>query len=84
MLPSFQMLRDGERSCDVCETSIPKGEKYIVSKIPPDKAQLFLETMEANPELAATATLDSEGNLRLDVCLDCHMNMGLPGTSTIN
>jgi len=84
MLPSCQMLRDGQRSCDVCGASIPKGEKYVVSKVPREKARLFLEAMEANPEMSATVTPDSQGNLRLDICLDCHMNMGLPGTSTVN
>jgi hypothetical protein len=83
MLPSSQMVREGQRSCDVCETSILNGEKYVVSKVPREKALLFMEAMEANPELSATTTPDSEGNLRLDICLDCHMNMDLPGTSTV-
>jgi hypothetical protein len=50
------MLREGQRSCDVCEASIPKGEKYVVSKVPQEKALLFMEAIEANPEMSATTT----------------------------
>jgi hypothetical protein len=78
------MLQDNQRSCDVCGASIPGGEKYAVSKVPKDKARLFQERMQANSSLAATTTPDSQGNLRLDICLNCHMNMDLPGTSTVN
>ena len=78
------MLRDVGRLCDVCGYNILKGEKYIVSKVPKTNAQTILEMTQANPETAPTTTVDSEGNLRLDICLDCHMHMHLPGTSAVN
>src|SRR5258708_34443415 len=62
-------LRADERSCDMCGARIPKGDKYVVSKVPREKARLYLEAMEANPELSATVTPDSQGNLRWDICL---------------
>jgi hypothetical protein len=78
------MLQDGHRTCDVCGAVIPNEEKYVASKVPQDMASLFLETMDANPELAATTTPDSEGNLRLDICLECHINMSISDTPTVN
>jgi hypothetical protein len=78
------MLRDNQRCCDVCGADIPKGETFVVSKVPKDKARLFQAMMEANPDMAATTTVDSQENLQLDICLDCHMSMDLPGTRTVH
>jgi hypothetical protein len=78
------MLRDGQRFCDICEVKIPKGENYVASTVPKSQAHLFRETMEANPEVGVKTTPDSQGNLRLNVCLDCHMNMDPPGTPTVH
>jgi hypothetical protein len=78
------MLHGGQRSCDVCEAVIPKGEKYVACTVPKGEAPLFQGMMQVNPELATTTTPDSQGNLRLDVCLHCHMNMSISGTPTVN
>ena len=78
------MVQDNQRSCDVCGAEIPNCEKYVVSKVRKNKVPLFQEMMEAKPELAATTTLDANGNLRLDICLDCQMNMKMSGTPTVN
>jgi hypothetical protein len=68
------MLKDKERLCDVCGETIPKRQKYAVSIIPKDQAK--------NADLMLPGdvprTMDANGNLRLDICLDCKMNMGTP------
>ena len=79
------MLKDNIRSCDVCGSEIPTGERYVVSKIPKHRLQLIEELMPGiEPDMRPTMAVDSQGNLRLDICLDCHMNMSVPGTETVN
>lgn len=79
------MLKDNFRSCDVCGSEIPKGERYVVSKIPKHRLQLIEELMPGiEPDMRPTMDVDSQGNPRLDICLDCHMNMNVHGTETIN
>ena len=79
------MLKDNIRSCDVCSSEIPTGERYVVSKIPKHRLQLIEELMPGiEPDMRPTMDVDSQGNLRLDICLNCHMNMSVPGTETIN
>jgi hypothetical protein len=70
------MLKDNIRQCDVCDEIIPKGEKYRVSTISKEQA-VYLD-------LAPTTMVDSQGNIRLDICLECHLQMGLKGTETVN
>ena len=57
-----------------------------VSTVSKDQAQLFRSIMEASePDLVPTTTIDTQGNIRLDICLECHMNMGgVKGTETVN
>jgi hypothetical protein len=74
------MLKDNTRLCDVCDDVIPKGEKYRVSIIPKGKAHLFSD----DPDLIPTTNVDSQGNIRLDICLECHLNMGAKGIETVN
>ena len=79
------MMKDNNRVCDVCDSVIPKGETYRVSTVPKRNAELFRSTMERVPsDLVPTASVDSKGNIRLDICLDCHLNMGLEGTELVN
>jgi hypothetical protein len=79
------MLKDNIRQCDVCNGLIPKGEKYRVSTVTKDQALLFRSLIEASePELAPTTTVDSQGNMRLDICLECHLNIGAKGTETVH
>jgi hypothetical protein len=70
------MLKDNIRQCDGCDEIIPKGEKYRVSTISRDQA-VYLD-------LVPTTMVDSQRNIRLDICLKCHMQMGLKGTETVN
>ena len=74
------MLIDNIRLCDVCDGVIPKVEKYRVSTVPRDKALLF----SADPDLIPTTNVDSQGNIQLDICLECHLNKGVKGTETVN
>jgi hypothetical protein len=70
------MLKDNIRQCDVCDGVIPKGERYRVSTISKDKA--------LHPELIEPTMVDSQGNIRLDICLECVLSMGMKGTETVN
>jgi hypothetical protein len=79
MLDSASMLKEGVRHCDVCGEVILKGQKYSVSLVPKDQAQLADSLFEAAPDMAATRTVDDSGNLRLDICLECKLNMVTPG-----
>lgn len=70
---------------DVCGSEIPTGERYVVRKIPKQRLQIIEElTTGIEPGMRPTMDVDSEGNLRLDICLNCHMSMDVPGAETIN
>jgi hypothetical protein len=73
------MVKDGVRTCDVCEEKIPKAAKYSVTVIQKRHAELFREAMLEDPAMAATFTEDEQGNVRLEICLDCKVRMGKPG-----
>ncbi len=64
------MLKESIRYCDVCEEVIARGQHYAVSIIPKQNVEMARSTLESE------GTLDSSGNLRLDICLDCRMHMG--------
>jgi hypothetical protein len=70
------MLKDNIRQCDVCHRVILKGEKYRVNTISMDKV--------LRPDLAPTTSIDSQGNLRLDYCLECHLKIGGKDTETVD
>ena len=79
------MLKDNFRSCDVCGSEIAQGERYVVSKIPKHRLQLIEELMPGiEPDMRPTMDVDSQGNLRLDICIDCHKDIDVHGTETIN
>jgi len=77
------MLKGKDRLCDVCGEAIGKGEKYAVVTVPKAKAGLFHALAESGPDMAPTKSVDPQGNLRLDVCLDCRLNMNFPGRETV-
>jgi hypothetical protein len=83
LLSFFPMVKDGQRSCDICAEPIEKGEKYAVVTVPKDKSELFRALTDTAPDLAPTASVDSLGNLRLDVCSTCRLSMTSPGVETI-
>lgn len=80
------MLKDNDRLCDVCGSDISKGENYRVSMVPEQNALLFKSIIDSapHPDLVPTTTADPKGNIRLDICLECHMNMGLQATEHAN
>jgi hypothetical protein len=78
------MFKDSVRSCDVCGKVIPKGEKYVASTVSKERAELFRSLNEVEPENAATFTTDSEGNVRLDICLECKGSMGDRSNLVVN
>jgi hypothetical protein len=79
-----QMLKDSVRSCDVCGEVISKEEKYVASTVSKEKVELFRSLNDVNPENAATFTTDSEGNVRLDICLECKGSMGDRSNLAVN
>jgi hypothetical protein len=66
------------RYCEVCDSVIAKGKRFAVCIIP----QHSVET--ARGLLECKGTIDSSGNLRFDVCLECRMHMNLTGDVTVN
>lgn len=82
LLSFFPMVKDGQRSCDICAEPIEKGEKYAVV-VPKDKAELFRALTDTAPGLAPTTSVDSGGNLRLDVCSTCRLSMRSAGVESI-
>jgi hypothetical protein len=78
------MLKGKTRHCDVCNLVILKGEKYAVSIVPKAKVEAFKALNASDPEMAARFVVDSQGNARIDICLDCRMSMSLPGEETVN
>ena len=64
------MLLNDERTCDVCYRVIKKGEKYTA---------YVVEKSEA-PWSIAERPVDAQGNVQVDVCLDCRRITGMSGT----
>lgn len=79
------MLKDNTRLCDVCGEIIPKGKKYAVNLVPKENAHVLRFMTLTDPELTPTTTIDSEGNLHLDICLKCRVSMDIQGgTEQVN
>jgi hypothetical protein len=75
------MLKD--RWCGICCQAIEKGEKYAVITIPKNRTVPFLDLTESEPDLAARISQDPHGNLRLAVCLVCHLHIFTAGVETL-
>ena len=73
------ILKDNLRLCDVCGEVIPKGQQYAVTLIPKEKVPLAESAFATSPDTAPTRTVDANGNLRQDICLDCKLNTGTAG-----
>ena len=58
----------------MCYREIKKREKYIAQKV--DKAHV--------PPALAERDVDDQGNVQLDVCLDCHRITGMSGQEVVN
>lgn len=67
------------RSCDLCGEGIAVGERYRVARLPPEIAAIFLDTDDR--DLMPTLTQEPDGNVRLDICLICHLSMGAVATT---
>jgi hypothetical protein len=76
---------DGERYCDVCGEVIPKGETYRAANCKPEAARMLWALAEVGDP--PTFTRNTDGTVRLDICLGCHGGMGnasLPTTESVN
>jgi hypothetical protein len=81
------MLNGSSRLCDLCACEIPNGVKYRLTVVPREQADLFRELLESisEPDMIPTTTLDAEGNIRMDICLECHLSLGpIQDTGTVN
>jgi hypothetical protein len=77
------VLKGKNRFCDVCGNAIVKGQKYAIITVSKDNAELFHALNEGEPDVAPTISVDSRGNLRLDLCLNCRLNTRFPGDQTV-
>jgi hypothetical protein len=77
------MVDDRERSCGICGVAIEEDGQFVVVTVPKDKAAPFLALANSEPDLAAKMLEDAHGNLRMTVCLVCHLYMSTPGVDTI-
>ena len=68
------MMANDKRTCDVCYREITRGEKYIAHKM--EKSHVPLALVERE--------VDAEGNVQLDICLDCRAITGMSGREVIN
>jgi hypothetical protein len=68
------MIDAETRKCDICGSVIPKGTTYRVARIAPDKVALLLDIPDF--EILPTWTQETDGNVRIDICLECHISMG--------
>lgn len=59
------MLRDGLRSCDLCQRAIAKGERYIIRTFERDEIPRNFSRAGAK--------------VRFDICKDCQDRMRLMG-----
>ena len=69
-----EMLKDGERVCDICGEGIPKGQKYQKSTMPIEAAALL--SAPDDPELIPTRTLNDDATVTMDICLTCTVSIG--------
>jgi hypothetical protein len=50
-----------------------------VTVIPKESVPLAESAFATLPDTAPTRTVDANGNLRLDICLECKLNTGTAG-----
>jgi len=68
------MLKEHKRICDVCGEEITSGTKYRKSTMPADAATL-LATAD-DPDLIPTWTINADGTITMDICLECEISTG--------
>jgi hypothetical protein len=80
------MIKDNVRVCDACDFPIEQGERYRAVLVSEQQAWKFKSIIGnlCDPEMIPTFTEDSKGNVRLDICLDCYMHIGVEGAELIN
>ena len=77
------MISDGIRICDICKEEIEKGVTYRKAIMPPQAAVLLTGTDD--PDVRPTWSLNSNGNVEMDICLTCTFSMGkAPGKEELN
>lgn len=75
------MLITGVRFCDVSNEAIEAGARYATSIVPKDQSPPLMSLISENED-SPGFSIDMEGNVRIDVCLECKLNMGLTARLT--
>ena len=70
------MLVNGVHFCDVCIAAIADGERYELSIVPRDRAEMFFSLISLTG-VAEEFSTDYDGNVRIAICLECKMNLRL-------
>jgi hypothetical protein len=78
------MLYRGGRLCDFCGEPIQKGSRFAITVIPREKRGLFSFLKEQNSEIAPTFTLEPNGDVRLDLCVECSLTIHGNGSETVH
>ena len=68
------MLKERKRMCDVCGEHIPQGTHYRKSTMPAEAAALL--SAPGDPDLIPTWTVNDDGSVTMDICLECTISMG--------
>lgn len=79
----FQCSKAKIASVTFAGAAIVRGEKYAIVTVSKDDAELVHALTESEPSMAPTISVDSRGNLRLDLCLNCRLNTRFPGDETV-
>lgn len=75
------MIKDGNRYCDVCEEEIPQGNRYRRAHL--TAAQQQMVSSVDDPDITFTGETQADGSIRMEICMECAMNMGT-GASPIS
>jgi len=68
------MVKEGKRICDVCGDHIPKATKYRNTTMHAEAARL-LSALD-NPGLVPSWTVNDNGTVTMDICLECTVSIG--------
>jgi len=68
-----EMIKNNNRICDVCGENVPKASPYQKVILKPEIAELFFNK---DLDISPTWTNLPNGNVQLEICLDCYLSMG--------
>src|SRR5579871_361271 len=74
LIPFYSnMLKNGERCCDICDRTLTKGERHFTVLVPRD-------SVPENADIPRSGlAVDAAGNVVVDMCPQCRTAMSLSG-----